>query len=92
MYPDLSYRNVEVTMEYINRCLGLDLEAEAVQKLLGKMQIESASGSAASADKLSLHVPPTRSDVLHACDIMEDVAIAYGYNNLPKHVSAGSCG
>ena len=27
-------------------------------------------------------VPPTRSDILHACDIMEDVAIAYGYNNL----------
>lgn len=27
-------------------------------------------------------VPPTRSDILHACDVMEDVAIAYGYNNL----------
>jgi len=29
-----------------------------------------------------VRVPPTRSDILHACDIMEDVAIAYGYNNL----------
>lgn len=29
-------------------------------------------------------VPCTRPDILHPCDIMEDVAIAYGYNNIPK--------
>lgn len=27
-------------------------------------------------------VPPSRSDILHMCDIMEDVAIAYGFNNI----------
>jgi phenylalanyl-tRNA synthetase beta chain len=32
-------------------------------------------------------VPPTRSDILHAVDVIEDVAIAYGYNNLPVKVS-----
>ena len=40
-----------------------------------------------------VQVPPTRSDILHACDIAEDVAIAYGYNNiriqLPKVAVAG---
>lgn len=90
MYPDLTYRNIDVTMEYINRCLGLDLAEDAVQKLLGKMQIETAASSTSQAkdsSSLSLLIPPTRSDVLHACDIMEDVAIAYGYNNLTKHVS-----
>jgi len=39
-------------------------------------------------------VPPTRSDVLHPCDIAEDVAIAYGYNNIertiPNVVTVGS--
>jgi len=25
-------------------------------------------------------------DILHACDIMEDVAIAYGFNNLKKTI------
>jgi len=29
-------------------------------------------------------VPPTRSDVLHSVDVAEDVAIAFGYNNIPK--------
>lgn len=27
-------------------------------------------------------VPPTRSDILHECDIWEDVAISYGFNNI----------
>ena len=92
MYPDLSYRHIDVTLEYINRCLGLKLGASEVSKLLGKMQIEPSSDAATtppSEDKLSLMAPPTRSDVLHACDIMEDVAIAYGYNNLTKHVRGG---
>ena len=31
-------------------------------------------------------MPPTRSDVLHAVDVIEDVAIAFGYNNLPIKV------
>jgi phenylalanyl-tRNA synthetase beta chain len=38
------------------------------------------------ADTMSVSVPPTRSDVLHACDIMEDVAIAFGYDNIKKTV------
>ena len=39
--------------------------------------------SAAEADTLNVAIPPTRPDILHECDIMEDAAIAYGFNNLP---------
>jgi phenylalanyl-tRNA synthetase beta chain len=39
-----------------------------------------ASGDAA----LSVQIPITRADVLHPCDVAEDVAIAYGYNNVSK--------
>ena len=31
-----------------------------------------------------MEIPPTRHDIIHACDIYEDVAIAYGYNNIVK--------
>ena len=34
-------------------------------------------------DEILVNVPPTRPDILHECDIMEDAAIAYGFNNLP---------
>lgn len=42
----------------------------------------------ADSNSLTVSVPPTRSDVLHACDVVEDVAIAYGYNNIPKMIPA----
>lgn len=44
----------------------------------------SANPSSASPDLIDVHIPPTRADILHQCDIMEDVAIAYGFNRLPR--------
>ena len=44
----------------------------------------SAKPSKASSDLIDVYIPPTRADILHQCDIMEDVAIAYGFNNLPR--------
>jgi len=35
---------------------------------------------------LEVEIPPTRHDVIHACDIFEDVAIAYGYDNIEKNL------
>jgi phenylalanyl-tRNA synthetase beta chain len=53
----------------------------------------SASSSYRSVGALRVQVPPTRSDVLHECDVIEDVAIAYGYNavvrTLPKTATTG---
>jgi phenylalanyl-tRNA synthetase beta chain len=97
VYPDLSPRHLEVPLSYINKSLGLDLSPEAVQKLLNSMQLNvsirassssssSEAGSSDSGPVLEVGVPATRSDILHACDVMEDVAIAYGYNNLTKQV------
>jgi len=37
---------------------------------------------------LKVEIPPTRHDIIHACDIYEDVAIAYGYNNIVKTLPA----
>ena len=46
-----------------------------------------------AGDTLTVRVPPTRSDVLHACDVAEDVAVAHGFNNvaetLPKSATIG---
>lgn len=89
MYPDLTPRQLEVPLSYINDSLGLSLDAAAVTKLLHSMQLDVSpepSSSSSSGPVLTVRVPPTRSDILHACDVMEDVAIAYGYNNLQQQV------
>jgi phenylalanyl-tRNA synthetase beta chain len=46
------------------------------------------SGHAGAA--VEVQVPPTRSDVLHPCDIAEDVAVAYGFNNVPEALPAAA--
>ena len=49
-----------------------------------------ATVSPNDADELLVDVPATRPDILHECDIMEDAAIAYGFNNLPDMFPATS--
>lgn len=43
-----------------------------------------ASPSKTDPNLIDVEIPPTRADVLHQADIMEDVAIAYGFNELPR--------
>lgn len=91
IYPELKTRTMQVKMDYINSCTGLALNADEAAPLLSKMQLNAESVSEGA--EVRVEVPITRSDVLHACDVMEDVAIAYGFNNLvtqvPKTVTVG---
>ena len=34
------------------------------------------------SDTLRVYIPVTRADILHFCDIAEDCAVAYGFNNI----------
>ncbi|KAL4974451.1 hypothetical protein BDW66DRAFT_87802 [Aspergillus desertorum] len=81
--PDITPRTTQAEVSYINQCCGLQLSAEEICRLLTKMAYE-ATPSTTSPDLIDVHIPPTRADILHQADIMEDVAIAYGFNNLPR--------
>ncbi|CAN6717602.1 unnamed protein product [Malus baccata var. baccata] len=85
VYPDLSIYNMDVSLSYVNSCAGVSLEAKEVTDLLKRMQLNAEQSK---SDNITVSVPPTRSDILHPCDVVEDVAIAYGYNNIPmrKHI------
>lgn len=80
--PNLAPRVTTASVKYINAALGLDLPPYEIVRLLNKMSL-SAVPSASSPDILDVSVPCTRPDILHECDIMEDVGVAYGFNNLP---------
>jgi phenylalanyl-tRNA synthetase beta chain len=81
--PDLTPRATQASVSYINECCGLELSPEKICELLTKMSL-SAKPSAVSPDLVDVEIPVTRADVLHQADIMEDVAIAYGFNALPR--------
>lgn len=44
--------------------------------LLTRMYLKSEVNQ---SGEVSVEIPPTRHDVIHACDIYEDVAIGFGY-------------
>lgn len=89
--PNLTQKKFNADIDYINSCLGLKLTGEEISKLLVKMSL-NASVSAQDSNVLEVSVPITRPDVLHQADIMEDAAIAYGYNKLPKTKLSGNSG
>jgi phenylalanyl-tRNA synthetase beta chain len=35
-----------------------------------------------NGDFMKVEFPPTRSDILHPCDVVEDIGIGYGFNNI----------
>lgn len=95
IYPDLSTRTMEVPLSYISKAVGVKFQVNQVIDLLNRMQLPAAKvlGQGAGGEVICVSVPPTRSDILHPCDVMEDVAIAYGFNNIkrtvPKCVTQG---
>jgi len=82
VYPKLPYRKEIISSAKVNSMIGIDVTADKMAGLLSKMCLPSSS----DGDSLTVTIPPTRADVLHACDITEDVAIAYGYNNILKTI------
>ncbi|XP_062505124.1 phenylalanine--tRNA ligase beta subunit-like [Corticium candelabrum] len=83
-YPELKYRSETIASDEIGRKIGIEVTADELAKLLTKMCL--AAEVIDEGQAISVEVPPTRSDIIHACDIIEDAAIAYGYNNVKKTV------
>lgn len=82
IYPSLKPSEFEVELAYINRTLGIQLDGAKVSACAEKMGLIVKEVTANNTVKVE--VPPTRTDIMHACDIAEDIGIAYGYNNIPR--------
>jgi len=75
---------MDARVSEIQSMIGVPLEPATIVACCDRMQLK-AVGSA-RGDIVTVTVPPMRSDVLHECDVVEDVAIAFGYNNIPTHL------
>ena len=83
VFPNLKSHEFEVEVKSINTTLGLELDIEKIRECAEKMGLVY-KGAQDGNKKVIVEVPPTRTDVIHECDIAEDIGIAYGYNNIPK--------
>lgn len=77
--PDFSSRRMDLSADYAQKVLGFHLTTEQMAQLLLKagLGVEKISGST-----ITVIVPCYRVDVMHPVDLVEDVAIAYGYDNI----------
>lgn len=67
----------------LNLNLFFSKTAEELATLLSKMCLRT---TVVNENELDVEVPPTRHDVIHATDVYEDAAIAFGYNNIKRTI------
>jgi len=77
--PDFGHKRMKLDVNYVNKILGLRLTSKRIAELLltAGFGVESAN-----AKTVVTLIPCYRIDVMHPVDLVEDVAIAYGYNNI----------
>jgi len=84
--PDLTPYHTEVKLSYIKKIIGIDVDAKkCLEKMGHSVKIDGSIAKVIS--------PAWRMDILHPIDIVEDIAIGYGYNlipdSLPKEITFG---
>lgn len=86
VFPQFERPEFVVPRSYLNSVLGaeVDLAGDRLADTLRRMCLPATVED--GGETLRVRAPITRTDVLHACDVQEDVAIAYGYNNIRKRV------
>ncbi len=76
--PDLTPERMKIDTDYVNKRLGLELKENQTALLLEKMGFGYSNGT--------VLIPAYRADVLHQIDLIEDIAIAYGYSNFKEEI------
>jgi phenylalanyl-tRNA synthetase beta chain len=88
--PQMKPKVISADIDYINSILGLALDSKEAIKCLKKSRLDAK----AVGRKIACTIPRYRTDISHAIDIAEEVAIGYGIFNIepafPASPTAGS--
>ena len=84
--PNLEPEKMPFSIDNLNKIIGLNLQEKEIVKQLEKMGIGYIKEKELSFAK----IPSYRTDILHEIDLTEEVAIAYGYENLIPEICSNS--
>ncbi len=76
--PNFTTEKMKISLDNANKLLGLPITESNLSKYLQRMGYRYSKGK--------VEIPPWRTDILHEVDLIEDIAIAYGYNNIVPEI------
>jgi len=77
--PDLTPESLLYDNTLTEKVVGIKVSVEKASALLKKMRMDTKP---ISETKIEVKIPAYRLDILHPIDIAEDIAMAYGYENI----------
>ncbi|RLE95809.1 MAG: phenylalanine--tRNA ligase subunit beta [Thermoprotei archaeon] len=77
--PDLTPESLLYDNTITEKVVGIKVSVEKASELLKKMRMDAKP---ISETKIEVKIPAYRLDILHPIDIAEDIAMAYGYENI----------
>lgn len=77
--PDLTPKEMHVSVKNAERLIGEDLTASDVVKMLRRVRLDA---EALDEDNVRVLIPAYRIDILHEVDIIENIAIGYGFRKI----------
>lgn len=87
--PDLKPIHRKLRINYVNKILGTKLDEKQIIKYLQRMGYNATP----SKNTITVEIPAWRSDILHEIDLVEDVAVGYGFDkfriDFPKKLTFG---
>ena len=81
--PDLSILKRDLSVERVNAILGLNLSTDEIKMFLAKMGYDAEKKD---EQTLMVSIPSWRADILHEIDLIEDVAVGYGFDNIDYEI------
>lgn len=79
--PNFDATEIRIKITDANKLLGIKLSANEIANLLKKMGYEAR---ASSETEVEIKIPSYRLDIMHSVDVIEDIAIAHGYNKFER--------
>jgi phenylalanyl-tRNA synthetase beta chain len=77
-------RKYQLSVDHINNKLNLNLTPSEIKDHLERMIYKVK----VNGNYIDITTIDVRSDIMHECDIIEDIAISYGFNNFVKNIPA----
>lgn len=82
-YPDFEPKIIDVHTKTAQEYIGIDLTADKIVETLEKTRFNATK---INEETVRVTVPRYRIDILHEVDLIENIALGYGFNELPAQL------